>query len=138
MRSRKSMMAPSSGDSASATTVTAAITGLATDQPQSESSSMIAVWNSSSRFPRGMPTKVSNLPSARATRIVSRDAKPSQPRRQTRRAVGAVACSSARRSAPGMPGRLPSAAIIATGTPSAMIWLTATRALAASCVTITV
>ena len=71
------------------TSRTASTSGSATDEPQSESISTIAPWNSSSRAPRGISRYASYLPLARPARSCSASARNvSQCAAITRLAVG--------------------------------------------------
>ena len=68
---------------------TVSTSGAATVEPQSESSSHTAVWNSSSRTPRGMSRKASYLPLASPPRSAGASArKCDQCAATSRRAVG--------------------------------------------------
>ena len=89
IRSRKSRMERVSASTRSDTIRTVSTSGAATVEPQSESSSQTAVWNSSSRTPRGISRKASYLPLARPGRSRSASArKRSQCATTSRRAVG--------------------------------------------------
>ena len=68
MRSRKSRIARVSASGAGVTMRTVSTSGAATVDPQSESISHTAVWNSSSRTPRGISRKASYLPLASPVR----------------------------------------------------------------------
>ena len=89
IRSRKSRIEMVSTSARSDTTRTVSTSGAATVEPQSESSSQTAVWNSSSRTPRGISRNASYLPLARPGRMRSASSmKRSQWATTSRRAVG--------------------------------------------------
>ena len=120
IRSRKSRIPRVSPSRTGDTILTATISGSGTVEPQSESRSVIALWNSSSRTPRGISRKASYLPLAIAARRLGASWRNrSQCAVMTRRAVGTFSRSFWKQCSTSASGSTDSLANIATVPPPA-------------------